>query len=64
MLAEYMKAGRKVARGQSYTVDGRSLTRGDMAEINRQISRWSGIVERLSAGRGTGPSVQRFIPHG
>ena len=52
-LSEWLKANRKVAVGQSYSIEGRSLSRTDSAEIRRQINYWSRIVaayDRRNAG--------------
>lgn len=50
-LANWIDADTKVSRGQSYTHDGRQLTRADAAEITKKINYWSEHVNRLS-GRG------------
>lgn len=50
-LNNWIDADEKVSRGQSYTHDGRQLTRADAAEITNKINYWSEKVNQLS-GRG------------
>lgn len=54
-LAAWLEADAAVARNQSYSIAGRSLTRADAGEITDKIKFWQGRVDRLSAaaqGRG------------
>ncbi len=46
-LAEWQAANLQVARSQSYSFAGRTLTRADAAEIRTQIQYWSGQVALL-----------------
>lgn len=54
-LQEYLDAESKVLTGQSYTLQGRSLTRANLSEIREGISTWDQRCKELSAklgGRG------------
>jgi hypothetical protein len=54
-LAAWLAASTAVANGQSYTIEGRSLTRADAAEIRRSLDYWDQKVQTLSmrsSGRG------------
>lgn len=41
-----------LVRGQSYTIDGRSLSRGDLETINAEIIRLRRLKDRAEAGGG------------
>ncbi len=43
-LAAYLAANEAVANSQSYSYQGRTLTRQDAAEIRNNIQYWSGQV--------------------
>lgn len=64
MLAAYKSALKAVNSGQSYTIDGRSLTRANMKDINDGLAYWRGQVARLCMTGGAGPVVRRGLPHG
>lgn len=49
-LDEWMAADLAVAKGQSYTIAGRSLTRADAEDIRANIEFWDRQVKRLSRG--------------
>lgn len=51
-LAAYLAAEISVLSGQSYEFQGRSLTRANLAEINKGISTWDRRVKELSASAG------------
>ena len=53
-LELWKEAKRAAATGKSYLIGGRSLSRYDLAEINREIERFANMVDALS-GRATGP---------
>lgn len=57
-LNAWLTANEKVARGQSYSIAGRSLTRANAAEILNQITFWDRMVKRLSGG---GVRVKRIV---
>ena len=49
-LATWLEAMDKIAVGQSYSIGGRSLTRANLDEVQRQIEFWDGQVKRLTRG--------------
>lgn len=51
-LDAYLAAETKVLAGQSYTIAGRSLTRADLAQIQKGIELWNSRVVQLSSGAG------------
>lgn len=53
-LTLWKNAKRAAATGQSYTIDGRQLTRQHLSAINAEIDRFTAIVDALS-GHGAGP---------
>jgi hypothetical protein len=64
MLAKYITASAAVSSGQSYSIDGRSLTRANLKDIQAAIDYWRGQVIRLCTTGSAGPTVRRVIPHG
>lgn len=48
-LDAWLAADLAVAKGKSYSIQGRSLTRVDAMEIRGQIAYWQGIVDALNA---------------
>lgn len=48
-LAEWLAADTAVSSGQSYTINGRSLTRTNSAEIRNNIDYWDAKVQKLTA---------------
>lgn len=59
-LELWLDADAKTARGQAYSIDGRSLTRADAGEITNKINYWQGWVERLSGNQRRG--IRRVVP--
>lgn len=54
-LQLWLAASAAVAKKQSYSIAGRSLTLADASDIQSSIDYWNGMVQRLSAaatGRG------------
>lgn len=49
-LTLWMDAEDRVASGQSYTINGRSLTRANLKEIRETITYWNSMVQRLTRG--------------
>jgi len=49
-LATWMAADDTVANGQSYSIDGRTLTRANSAEIQSNLVFWDKQCKRLSRG--------------
>lgn len=60
-LATWLAAEDKVAEGQSYTINGRALTRADLGMIRETIDYWDKKVQRLSRG---GVRVTQVTPVG
>ena len=48
-LDAWLAADLAVAKGQSYSIQGRSLSRVDAETIKAQIAYWNGVVESLNA---------------
>jgi hypothetical protein len=61
-LAVWLAADTAVASGQSYSINGRSLTRADASEIRENIDYWEGKVTRLSSSTGGGIRVRGLTP--
>ncbi|MCK5541701.1 MAG: hypothetical protein KAI40_03340 [Desulfobacterales bacterium] len=51
-LELWLTAEGKVANGQSYSINNRSLTRADLKEIRATIDYWDGKVNKLQRGGG------------
>ena len=49
-LQTWLDAEDRVAAGQSYTINGRSLTRANLKEIRETITYWNNQVQRLNRG--------------
>lgn len=49
-LATWLEAEDAVATGQSYSIDGRTLSRTDADTIDRMVEKWDRRVKRLSRG--------------
>lgn len=49
-LALWLTADTAVAAGQSYSIDGRSLSRVDAGTISEKIMFWEKMVRRLDRG--------------
>lgn len=47
-LAAWMAASEAVAKKQSYSINGRSLTLVNAAEIREMIAHWDSMVKQLS----------------
>lgn len=59
-LATYMAAEDAIMnRGQSYSINGRSLSRADLGEIREGIDYWQSKVQTLSAS-GSGRRGPRY----
>jgi len=54
-LETWKKAKHAAATGKSYTIGTRTLSRYDLAEINREIAFFTDICEALSSSRRGGP---------
>lgn len=63
MLSTWLAAEVGVAKGQSYSIEGMSVTRADLRTIAERVKYWRTEVDRLlSSGGSTGPRVRRVIP--
>ena len=60
-LDAWLAADAATASRQSYTVNGRSVTRADAAEITNKIEYWSAKVDMLSGTRRRGVSYVNAI---
>lgn len=60
-LTEYLAAESAALGNQSYTINGRSLTRANLKEIREGIQFWQAQVDRLAAGGG-GVGLQLGVP--
>jgi len=60
-LASYLAAETAVLSGQGYEINGRKLTRANLAEIQRGIQIWDGRVKNLARG---GISIRGATPIG
>jgi len=49
-LAEHLAAQTAVTNNQSYSIEGRSMTRADLAAIRDGITYWNKLVISLSRG--------------
>lgn len=49
-LDQWMAADDALSRSQSYSIDGRTLTRADAGEVQSRIVFWDNQVKRLSRG--------------
>ena len=48
-LDAWLAADLAIAKGASYTIQGRSLTRQDGEIVKERISYWEGVVQSLNA---------------
>lgn len=55
-LAAWVEADEVVSRSQSYTIDGRQMTRADAAEITAKIEYWERKVRQLNGTQRRGIS--------
>lgn len=60
----WLEAEKAVATGQSYTIEGRSLTRANLSEIRRSIEYWNNKVISLdSVSKNSGRNrIYRAVP--
>jgi hypothetical protein len=49
-LAEYLAAETAILLGQSYSMNGKSLSRADLEAVQQGIEIWDARVKRLSRG--------------
>lgn len=58
-LEAWLDAELKVSQGQSYSINGRSVTRANLTEIRKQITYWRKEVNKLS---GKSIRTRRIVP--
>jgi hypothetical protein len=63
-LDTWMAASLKVASGQAYEIEGRKMTRANLAEIQSSITFWDAKVKSLTPTRRRGARVRYVIPRG
>jgi hypothetical protein len=51
-LEMYRRAEAAILSSQAYKMEGVELTRANLGEVQRMISRLEGMISRLSSGRG------------
>ena len=61
-LELWKEAKRKAATGLSYTINGRQLTRQNLAQINVEIAFYTEAVEVLSTNRSGPTYVSAVVP--
>ena len=61
-LTAYLDAEDKILSGQSVSMNGRALTRADLADVQQGIEIWNRRVIRFS--RSTGMKSHRAVPLG
>jgi hypothetical protein len=61
-LDDWLAAERALATGQSYNMNGYSLTRADLQTVRDRINFWRAEVARLTTGRKSGPKIFRVVP--
>jgi len=59
-LTKYLDAEEKILLGQAVDMDGRRLTRADLAAVQQGIAIWQGRVNELTTGAGI--QVREAIP--
>ena len=62
-LDMWLSADLAVAKGQSYTIGGRTLTRVNSGEINRNLELWAGRLRKIQ-NKSSGPRTFTIIPKG
>ena len=50
-LSQYMEAAEKLAKKQTYSIDGRTLSYANLADVQNMIDYWDMKCRRLSRGR-------------
>lgn len=63
-LALYLAAETAVLGGQAYTINGRSLTRADLAAIQKGIELWDARAKELAVTAGGRGRWRTVVPAG
>ena len=59
-LEMWLKAEDAIALSQSYTIEGRSLTRADLGQVREAIEYWGNLVSKMETGV-SGIRLQRAL---
>lgn len=59
-LMLYLKAEKAILSGQSYEIEGLKLTRPDLSEVRKMITKLEDEVKKLSGARGA--RVRQVVP--
>lgn len=54
MHSLWFEAYKAASTGKSYSIEGRTLTRQNISEINKELQRWSDVIASLTGQRSTG----------
>lgn len=63
MLDTWLQASISIAAGQSVTLDGRTLTRANLRDVQAQIDYWEAKVKRITTQANRAP-LQRVVFRG
>lgn len=63
-LDTWLAASLAVAKGQAYEIEGRKMTRANLAEIQQSITFWDARVKALTPTSRRGPRVRYVVPRG
>jgi len=66
MVTEYQTALSAVLKSQSYSIGGRTMTKANIAEIEKGLDKWSKRLYAAENGITSNgmPRVRSIIPHG
>ena len=59
-LKLWLEAEDAIALSQSYTIEGRSLTRANLTEVREAIEYWGDLVSKMESGT-AGVKLQRAL---
>jgi hypothetical protein len=63
-LDTWLAASMAVSKGQAYELEGRKMTRANLAEIQQAITFWDAKVKSLTPTRRRGARVRYVVPRG
>lgn len=61
-LDQWLAADTAVALGQSYTVEGQTVTRVDAATIRSQITYWTRVLQEIEQANAGNPGASYATP--
>lgn len=66
MVAEYSSALSAVLKSQSYSIGGRTMTKANLAEIEKGLDKWSYRLSNAESGTSSNgkPRCRKVICHG